>query len=144
MESKAAYLPCYTRLHSARFTSPEEKTYKIMENPTVFFWHKRPALLVEAFPSARSIGNMLALALALTLSLASPLVTHVSAQEKPASAAAAKEEPSKDIPIPTETTSVTQHQETWGYYPAGHMVYLNVEALKAFRQDLARFYDSAK
>jgi len=33
---------------------------------------------------------------------------------------------------------------TWGYYPAGHMVYLNVEALKAFRQDLARFYDSAK
>jgi carboxypeptidase C (cathepsin A) len=33
---------------------------------------------------------------------------------------------------------------TWGYYPAGHMVYLNVEALKAFRQDLARFYDNAK
>ena len=33
---------------------------------------------------------------------------------------------------------------TWGYYPAGHMVYLNVEALKAFRQDLGHFYDSAK
>ncbi len=33
---------------------------------------------------------------------------------------------------------------SWGYYPAGHMVYLNVEALKAFRQDLNRFYDSAK
>ncbi len=33
---------------------------------------------------------------------------------------------------------------TWGYYPAGHMVYLNVEALKAFRQDLSKFYDSAK
>ncbi len=33
---------------------------------------------------------------------------------------------------------------TWGYYQAGHMVYLNVEALKAFHQDLDRFYDSAK
>jgi carboxypeptidase C (cathepsin A) len=33
---------------------------------------------------------------------------------------------------------------TWGDYPAGHMVYLNVEALKAFRQDLNHFYDSAK
>ncbi len=32
----------------------------------------------------------------------------------------------------------------FGYYPAGHMVYLNVEALKEFRQDLAKFYDSAK
>jgi carboxypeptidase C (cathepsin A) len=33
---------------------------------------------------------------------------------------------------------------TWGYYPSGHMVYLNVDALRAFRQDLGRFYDSAK
>jgi carboxypeptidase C (cathepsin A) len=33
---------------------------------------------------------------------------------------------------------------TFGYYPSGHMVYLNVDALKAFRQDLAKFYDSAK
>jgi carboxypeptidase C (cathepsin A) len=33
---------------------------------------------------------------------------------------------------------------TWGYYPAGHMVYLNVDALKSFRQDLGKFYDSAK
>ena len=32
----------------------------------------------------------------------------------------------------------------YGYYPAGHMVYLNVEALKEFRQDLAKFYDGAK
>ncbi len=32
---------------------------------------------------------------------------------------------------------------SWGYYPAGHMVYLNVEALKAFRKDLNRFYESA-
>jgi len=33
---------------------------------------------------------------------------------------------------------------TWGYYPAGHMVYLNVEALKTFREDLNKFYDNAK
>jgi carboxypeptidase C (cathepsin A) len=29
------------------------------------------------------------------------------------------------------------------YYPSGHMVYLNLEALKQFKADLARFYDSA-
>ena len=29
----------------------------------------------------------------------------------------------------------------FGYYPSGHMVYLNVEALKSFRQDLGTFYD---
>jgi carboxypeptidase C (cathepsin A) len=29
------------------------------------------------------------------------------------------------------------------YYPSGHMVYLNPDALKAFRADLATFYDSA-
>ncbi len=33
---------------------------------------------------------------------------------------------------------------TWGYYPAGHMVYLNVDALKTFRDDLGKFYDNAK
>ena len=33
---------------------------------------------------------------------------------------------------------------TFGYYPAGHMVYLNVDALKEFRQDLGKFYDSAR
>ncbi len=32
----------------------------------------------------------------------------------------------------------------YGYYPAGHMVYLNVEALKEFRQDLAHFYNDAQ
>ena len=32
----------------------------------------------------------------------------------------------------------------FGYYPSGHMVYLNVDALKAFRADLGKFYDSAK
>jgi carboxypeptidase C (cathepsin A) len=29
------------------------------------------------------------------------------------------------------------------YYPSGHMVYLNVDALKQFKSDLAKFYDSA-
>lgn len=29
------------------------------------------------------------------------------------------------------------------YYPSGHMVYLNLDALKQFKQDLAAFYDSA-
>jgi carboxypeptidase C (cathepsin A) len=32
----------------------------------------------------------------------------------------------------------------FGYYPAGHMVYLNVDALKEFRRDLSGFYDGAK
>ena len=42
------------------------------------------------------------------------------------------------------TEPKTRANVTWGYYPAGHMVYLNVEALKSFRQDLSKFYDSAK
>ena len=33
---------------------------------------------------------------------------------------------------------------TFGYYPAGHMVYLNVLALKSFRKDLEGFYNNAK
>ena len=32
---------------------------------------------------------------------------------------------------------------TFTYYPSGHMVYLNVEALKQFKTDLDRFYDHA-
>ncbi|HZP64691.1 MAG TPA: peptidase S10 [Rudaea sp.] len=32
---------------------------------------------------------------------------------------------------------------TYTYYPSGHMVYLNLDALKQFKQDLAKFYDSA-
>ena len=31
----------------------------------------------------------------------------------------------------------------FAYYPSGHMVYLNPEALKAMKTDLARFYDEA-
>ena len=33
---------------------------------------------------------------------------------------------------------------TFGYYPAGHMVYLNVAALQSFRRDLVGFYNEAK
>lgn len=29
----------------------------------------------------------------------------------------------------------------FGYYPSGHMVYLNVDALKEFKHDLTGFYD---
>ena len=42
------------------------------------------------------------------------------------------------------TESKMRANVTWGYYPAGHMVYLNVDALKSFREDLSKFYDSAK
>jgi carboxypeptidase C (cathepsin A) len=42
------------------------------------------------------------------------------------------------------TEPKTRSNITWGYYPAGHMVYLNVEALKTFRKDLDKFYDEAK
>ena len=31
----------------------------------------------------------------------------------------------------------------FGYYPAGHMVYLNVEALRMLHADMDRFYDQA-
>ena len=31
----------------------------------------------------------------------------------------------------------------FGYYPAGHMVYLNVEALKEFHADLEQWYPTA-
>ena len=31
----------------------------------------------------------------------------------------------------------------FSYYPSGHMVYLNPEALKSMKADLARFYDEA-
>jgi len=32
----------------------------------------------------------------------------------------------------------------FGYYPAGHMVYLNVEALKELKADMAKFYPTAQ
>jgi carboxypeptidase C (cathepsin A) len=31
----------------------------------------------------------------------------------------------------------------FGYYPAGHMVYLNVDALRQMKADLLRFYAEA-
>jgi carboxypeptidase C (cathepsin A) len=34
------------------------------------------------------------------------------------------------------------HNVHFGYYPAGHMVYLNVEALKEMHADLDKFYDA--
>ena len=42
------------------------------------------------------------------------------------------------------TDAKMRNNVTWGYYPSGHMVYLNVDALKTFRQDLSKFYDNAK
>ena len=31
----------------------------------------------------------------------------------------------------------------FGYYPSGHMIYLNVDALKQLKSDLAQFYSDA-
>ena len=31
----------------------------------------------------------------------------------------------------------------FGFYPSGHMIYLDVDALKQVKADLARFYDEA-
>ena len=33
---------------------------------------------------------------------------------------------------------------TFGYYPAGHMVYLNVDALKEMHADLEKWYSESK
>ena len=32
---------------------------------------------------------------------------------------------------------------SFAYYPSGHMIYLNTEALQQLKHDLARFYDLA-
>lgn len=34
-----------------------------------------------------------------------------------------------------------QKNLTFGFYPSGHMVYLNPQALVLFKADLARWYD---
>jgi carboxypeptidase C (cathepsin A) len=31
----------------------------------------------------------------------------------------------------------------FGFYPSGHMIYLNLDALKQLKTDLSRFYDQA-
>ncbi len=36
-----------------------------------------------------------------------------------------------------------RHNVEFGYYPSGHMIYLNVEALKQLKSDLAKFYSAA-
>ncbi|MDQ2991704.1 MAG: peptidase S10, partial [Candidatus Eremiobacteraeota bacterium] len=36
-----------------------------------------------------------------------------------------------------------QKNITFGFYPSGHMVYLNPAALATFKADLARWYDHA-
>jgi carboxypeptidase C (cathepsin A) len=42
--------------------------------------------------------------------------------------------------LPTKLVGNVQ----FGYYPAGHMVYLNVEALKELKADMAKFYATAE
>ena len=37
----------------------------------------------------------------------------------------------------------TRARITFGYYPSGHMIYLNPDALHGLRSDLARFYESS-
>jgi carboxypeptidase C (cathepsin A) len=39
--------------------------------------------------------------------------------------------------------SALQKNITFGFYPSGHMVYLNPAALATFKSDLARWYDHA-
>ena len=37
-----------------------------------------------------------------------------------------------------------QKNVEFGYYPSGHMVYLNVDALKELKHDLVGFYDETE
>ena len=39
--------------------------------------------------------------------------------------------------------AATRGNVRFAYYPSGHMVYLNTEALQSMKADLARFYDDA-
>jgi carboxypeptidase C (cathepsin A) len=43
---------------------------------------------------------------------------------------------SASIPPPARTIK-------YGFYPSGHMIYFDVDALKQVKADLARFYDEA-
>jgi carboxypeptidase C (cathepsin A) len=42
-----------------------------------------------------------------------------------------------------QLNAATRGNVKFAYYPSGHMVYLNPEALKSMKADLARFYDEA-
>jgi carboxypeptidase C (cathepsin A) len=42
-----------------------------------------------------------------------------------------------------QLNAATKGNVKFAYYPSGHMVYLNPEALHAMKADLARFYDEA-
>ena len=42
-----------------------------------------------------------------------------------------------------QLNAVTKANVRFAYYPSGHMVYLNTDALRSMKADLARFYDDA-
>ena len=42
-----------------------------------------------------------------------------------------------------QLNAATKGNVRYAYYPSGHMVYLNTDALKSMKSDLARFYDEA-
>ncbi len=42
-----------------------------------------------------------------------------------------------------QLNAATKGNVRFAYYPSGHMVYLNTDALKSMKDDLARFYDEA-
>ena len=42
-----------------------------------------------------------------------------------------------------ELDPTLQKNVRFGYYPSGHMIYLNVDALKQLKADLTQFYSDA-